>query len=78
MTKLSVNVNKIVTLRNTRNLDIPNIAGLASIALQAGAHGLTVHPRPDERHICPDDVAALSAVVKRFPGAEYDTQVVVA
>jgi pyridoxine 5-phosphate synthase len=74
VTKLSVNVNKIATLRNTRNLDIPNIAGLSSIALLAGAHGLTVHPRPDERHIRPDDVTALSAVVKQFPGAEYNIE----
>ena len=74
MTKLSVNVNKIATLRNTRSLGIPDITSLASIALQAGAHGLTVHPRPDERHIRPDDVTALSAVVKRFPGAEYNIE----
>ena len=74
MTKLSVNVNKIATLRNTRTLGIPDIPRLAAIALQAGAHGLTVHPRPDERHIRPDDVTALSAVVKRFPGAEYNIE----
>jgi pyridoxine 5-phosphate synthase len=74
VTKLSVNVNKIATLRNTRNLGIPDIVRLAEIALQAGAHGLTVHPRPDERHIRPADVTALSAVVKRFPGAEYNLE----
>ena len=74
MTKLSVNVNKIATLRNTRGLEIPDITRLAAVALQAGAHGLTVHPRPDERHIRPADVAALSAVVKRFEGAEYNIE----
>jgi pyridoxine 5-phosphate synthase len=74
VTKLSVNVNKIATLRNTRSLEIPDLARLATIALEAGAHGLTVHPRPDQRHIRPDDVATLSAVVKRFPHAEYNIE----
>jgi pyridoxine 5-phosphate synthase len=62
MTKLSVNVNKIATLRNTRNNGIPDIVRLGQIALDAGAHGLTVHPRPDQRHIRPDDVARLRAL----------------
>lgn len=74
MTKLSVNVNKIATLRNTRTLGIPSLVKLSRIALAAGAHGITVHPRPDQRHIRSDDVAELSAVVAEFPGAEYNIE----
>ena len=55
MAKLSVNVNKIATLRNTRALDIPNVVKLSRIALEAGAHGITVHPRPDQRPTRPGD-----------------------
>ncbi len=74
MTKLSVNVNKIATLRNTRTNGIPDLVHLATIALEAGADGITVHPRPDERHIRPDDVPVLAAVVARHPGAEYNIE----
>lgn len=74
MTKLSVNVNKIATLRNTRSLGIPDVLRLSAIALEAGAHGITVHPRPDERHIRASDVGPVSAVVRRFPGAEYNIE----
>ena len=74
MTKLSVNVNKVATLRNTRTLEIPNIVRLSRIALQAGAHGITVHPRPDQRHIRPGDVIELSQLLEDFPGAEYNIE----
>jgi pyridoxine 5-phosphate synthase len=74
MTKLSVNVNKIATLRNTRSLDVPNLVKLAQLALDAGAHGITVHPRPDQRHIRSEDVAPLAALVARYPGAEYNIE----
>lgn len=74
MTQLSVNINKIATLRNTRELDIPNLVKLGAIALDAGAHGLTVHPRPDERHIRSSDVEPLARVVARYPGAEYNIE----
>ena len=69
MTKLSVNVNKIATLRNTRNNGIPDVVRLSTIALAAGADGITVHPRPDQRHIRFDDVGELAAVVAGHPGA---------
>ncbi len=59
MTRLSVNVNKVALLRNSRPLDIPNVEHLARLALDAGAHGITVHPRPDARHIRPGDVGVL-------------------
>src|SRR6476661_2843824 len=74
MTKLSVNVNKIATIRNTRTLGIPSLVKLSRIALAAGAHGITVHPRPDQRHIRSEDVAELHAVVQEFPGAEYNIE----
>ena len=50
-TALSVNVNRVALLRNSRPLDIPNLVHIATLALQAGADGITVHPRPDQRHI---------------------------
>lgn len=74
MTKLSVNINKIATLRNTRHLDIPNLLHLGRLALNAGAHGLTVHPRPDERHIRTNDVAPVGELVKQFRGAEFNIE----
>ncbi len=74
MTKLSVNVNKIATLRNTRNLGIPSVTRFSAIALDAGAHGITVHPRPDQRHIRFEDVEAVASVVGRYPGAEYNIE----
>jgi len=74
MTKLSVNVNKIATLRNTRDNGIPDIVRLSGIALDAGAHGITVHPRPDQRHIRSGDVGELAALVARHPGAEYNIE----
>jgi pyridoxine 5-phosphate synthase len=74
MTKLSVNVNKVATLRNTRSLDIPSIVKLSRIALDAGAHGITVHPRPDQRHIRPGDVTELAALLESYPAAEYNIE----
>ena len=64
-TKLSINVNKIATLRNTRpNLNIPDLVRLSAIAIDAGVHGLTIHPRPDERHIRSSDVDPLAALAR--------------
>jgi pyridoxine 5-phosphate synthase len=74
MTKLSVNVNKVATLRNTRTLEIPSIVRLSRIALEAGAHGVTVHPRPDQRHIRPGDVVELRELLAQFPAAEYNIE----
>jgi len=69
--RLSVNINKIATLRNTRRSGTPSIVRLAAQALDAGAHGITVHPRPDQRHIRPADVDALAELLKSYPAAEY-------
>src|SRR5215207_3474918 len=74
MTKLSVNVNKIATLRNTRHLGIPSVVRVARLALDAGAHGITVHPRPDQRHIRPHDVYDLAELLKDYPDAEYNIE----
>jgi pyridoxine 5-phosphate synthase len=63
MAKLSVNVNKIATLRNARGGKTPNVVQVASDCERFGAEGITVHPRPDERHITHQDVLDLQAVV---------------
>ena len=73
-TALSVNVNKVALLRNTRHLGIPSVVGLATVCLQAGADGITVHPRPDERHIRAQDVHDLAALMKAWPQAEYNIE----
>lgn len=67
-TKLSVNVNKVATLRNQRDGDVPSVLGMCQAALDAGAHGITVHPRPDERHIRADDC---DAIAERFADGRF-------
>lgn len=62
-TKLSVNLNKIALLRNQRDIGIPSVTDAARTAIAAGAHGITVHPRPDERHIRYDDVYELAEML---------------
>lgn len=59
MTKLSVNLNKVAIIRNTRTLGIPSVLEAAHVSIKAGAHGITVHPRPDQRHIRYSDVYEL-------------------
>lgn len=73
-TALSVNLNKVALLRNTRALGIPSVTRAATIALEAGAQGITVHPRPDERHIRAHDVHELAALMKDWPQAEYNIE----
>jgi pyridoxine 5-phosphate synthase len=73
--KLSVNVNAIAHLRNRRDLPWPSVVGLSRIALEAGAYGITVHPRPDERHIRRSDVYELSDMIRsEFPGREFNIE----
>lgn len=72
--KLSVNVNAIAYLRNRRDLPWPSLEGLGRIALEAGVAGLTVHPRPDERHVRGADVPVLAELVRKFPGREYNIE----
>lgn len=63
MTKLSVNINKIATLRNARGGNVPNLLKVATDIQQFGAHGITIHPRPDERHIRYQDARNLKPIV---------------
>ena len=74
MTKLSVNLNKVALLRNQRTLGIPSVTRSAVIALDAGAHGITVHPRPDGRHIRVDDVRDLAQLLASRPAAEFNIE----
>ncbi len=73
-TALSVNVNKVALLRNTRHLGIPGVVRAATLALEAGAHGITVHPRPDERHIRAHDVHDIAALMQVWPQREYNIE----
>lgn len=73
-TALSVNINKVALVRNTRHLGIPSVTRAAVLCLQAGAQGITVHPRPDERHIRGQDVADVAALMQAWPGREYNIE----
>ena len=74
-TALSVNINKVALVRNTRPLGIPSVLFAAAMCLNAGAHGITVHPRPDERHIRPQDVRDLSVLLRKdWPRAEFNIE----
>jgi len=73
-TALSVNVNKVALVRNTRHLGIPSVTRAAQLCLQAGAQGITVHPRPDERHIRAQDVHELAALLQQWPQAEFNIE----
>lgn len=73
--QLSVNVNAIAFLRNRRDLPWPSVEGLSRVALEAGAHGITVHPRPDERHIRRTDVTVLRTMLRKdWPGREFNIE----
>jgi pyridoxine 5-phosphate synthase len=74
LTALSVNVNKVAQLRNTRHLGIPSVVKAALLCLQAGADGITVHPRPDERHIRAHDLDDIAALLRDWPQAEYNVE----
>jgi pyridoxine 5-phosphate synthase len=71
---LSVNLNKVALVRNTRHLGIPSVVRAATLCLDAGAHGITVHPRPDARHIRADDVRELHALVAGRRGVEFNIE----
>ncbi len=73
-TALSVNLNKVALVRNTRHLGIPSVTRAATLCLQAGAGGITVHPRPDERHIRLHDVFDLAQVLQAWPEREYNIE----
>ncbi len=73
--QLSVNVNAIAQLRNRRDLPWPGVTAMCRIALDNGAHGITVHPRPDERHIRRTDVDEIAAMLRNdYPGKEFNIE----
>src|SRR5512145_1426861 len=74
MTALSVNLNKVALVRNTRSIGIPSVTHAAVLALEAGADGITVHPRPDGRHVRANDVADLAELLQRWPAAEFNIE----
>ncbi len=74
MTALSVNLNKVALVRNTRSIGIPSVTHAAVLALEAGADGITVHPRPDGRHVRANDVADLAELLRRWPAAEFNIE----
>src|SRR5438067_178517 len=74
VTKLSVNVNKVALLRNTRDIGIPSVMKAVETAVGAGAHGITVHPRPDQRHIRPSDVFEIAGFLRRYPHIEFNIE----
>ena len=73
-THLSVNLNKVALVRNTRHLGIPSVTRAATLCLQAGAAGITVHPRPDARHIRADDVIDLAKLLQAWPDREFNVE----
>ncbi|MHA6297693.1 pyridoxine 5'-phosphate synthase [Devosia sp. CAU 1758] len=75
MTLLSVNLNAVAQLRNRRDLPWPSVTGIARVVLDAGASGITIHPRPDERHIRRSDVFDLSALLRAdYPQIEFNIE----
>jgi pyridoxine 5-phosphate synthase len=73
-TALSVNLNRVALLRNTRGIGLPSVTHAATLALDAGAQGITVHPRPDGRHIRTADVHELAELLQRWPQAEFNIE----
>ena len=74
MTKLSVNLNKIALLRNSRGRDFPSVVEFAKKFIALGVHGITVHPREDERHITRQDARDLAELLKHYPDVEYNIE----
>ena len=74
MTVLSVNLNKVALIRNSREGQRPNVVDAARTVLRAGCRGITVHPRPDMRHIRPDDVYDLAALVQEYDDVEFNIE----
>jgi pyridoxine 5-phosphate synthase len=73
-TALSVNVNKVALLRNSRHLALPSPLRAAELCLQAGAHGITIHPRPDQRHIRTQDAHDIAGLMRQWPQREFNIE----
>ena len=74
MTHFSANINRVALLRNSRDNGLPDLLRAAKTILDAGASGITVHPRPDERHIRLNDIGPIAALVARYPGREFNIE----
>ena len=74
MIKLSVNVNKVATLRDSRGGDVPSVLDAVDVCIAAGAPGITVHPRADERHITARDTREIAAHLAQFKGVEFNIE----
>src|SRR4030095_17004809 len=75
MVRLSVNVNKVATLRNSRGGAVPSVIDAVNVCVAAGAPGITVHPRADQRHITPEDVRAVAAALRESaPAVEFNIE----
>jgi pyridoxine 5-phosphate synthase len=74
MTALSINLNKVALIRNSREGNYPDVVEHAKVCIANGADGITVHPRPDQRHIRPDDVRRLAALVKPLEAVEFNIE----
>ena len=74
VTHFSANINRIALLRNSRDNGMPDLLHAAKTVLDAGADGITVHPRPDERHIRMNDIAPLAALLAQYPDREFNIE----
>ena len=74
MTALSINLNKIALIRNSREGDYPSVVEHAKTCIDCGVDGITVHPRPDQRHIRPDDVRQLAALIRPLDEVEFNIE----
>lgn len=74
MTNLSVNLNKVALLRNARTGDEPSVVDAAQVCIEAGAHGITLHPRPDQRHARPSDVYNLAKLLEDESEIEFNVE----
>ena len=74
MTVLSVNLNKVALVRNSRTGNTPSIVRAAGVVIAAGAAGITVHPRPDQRHVRPHDVTDLAQLLSGHAGIEFNIE----
>lgn len=73
-THLSININKVALVRNTRSVGYPSLTRAAQLCLKAGAAGITVHPRPDERHVRTQDIFELAQLMRLWPGREFNIE----
>ena len=74
MTALSINVNKFALIRNARGADIPNLVDISKKCIDFGADGITVHPRPDERHVKFSDLQKLKNITNKYNGVEFNVE----